>query len=161
MRGYFGDKRIAEITDDVIAGYWDCRNAFYITGEGKDRILANKNRASATTRESRNIAINMSYGTARSEAGIIKMFFSWRYASNQGYTNRVLRNNARNAFADDQIGQYNRRPYFNDREWHKIRINLSNYVNGKGEKCEIKDQIRQHEIELKKQAHDKEVERLQ
>ena len=81
MQGYFGDKRIAEITDDVVAGYWDCRNAFYITGEGKDRILANKNGANAKTRESRNQAIYMSYGTARSEASIIKMFFAWRYAS--------------------------------------------------------------------------------
>ena len=118
------------------------QKAFFITGEGKDRILANKNRANAKTRESRNIAINMSYGTARSETIIKKMFFAWRYASRQGYDNRVLRNNARNAFADDQIGQYNRLPFFNDKEWHKIRINLSNYVNGKGEKCEIKDQIR-------------------
>ena len=38
MHSYFGDKRIAEITDDVAAGYWDWRNAFYITGEGKNRI---------------------------------------------------------------------------------------------------------------------------
>ena len=33
---------ITEITDDVLTGYWDWRNAFYLTGEGKDRILANK-----------------------------------------------------------------------------------------------------------------------
>ena len=63
MQGYFGDKKITEIKDDVLTGYWDWRNAFYITGEGTDRILANKNRVNAKTRESRNIAINMRYGT--------------------------------------------------------------------------------------------------
>ena len=95
MQSYFGDKKITEITDDVLTGYWDWRNAFYITGEGKDRILANKNRATAKTRESRNIAINMSYGTARSEASIINTFFAWCYASKQGYTNKVLRKKLR------------------------------------------------------------------
>ena len=147
MQSYFGDKKITEITDDVLTGYWDWRNAFYITGEGKDRILANKNRVKAKTRESRNIAINMSYGTARSEASIINMFFAWCYASKQGYTNKVLRIKATDAFADDQIRHYNRRPHFTDKEWHKIRINLSNYVNGKGEKWEYANKHSLHRLQ--------------
>ena len=36
MAGYFNDMKIGDITDDILDGYWDWRNAFYITGEGKD-----------------------------------------------------------------------------------------------------------------------------
>ena len=31
-----------EIDDGTIRGYWKWRNDFYITGEGKDRLLLNK-----------------------------------------------------------------------------------------------------------------------
>ena len=36
MAGYFNDRKIGDITDDILDGYWNWRNAFYITGEGKD-----------------------------------------------------------------------------------------------------------------------------
>ena len=76
MAGYFNVRKIGDITDDILDGYWDWRNVFYITGEGKKRILANKNRVNAKTQSSNNIKKKFAYGTARAEASIINQFLN-------------------------------------------------------------------------------------
>ena len=59
MAGYFNNMKIGDITDNKLDEYWDWRNAFYITDEGKERILANKNRVNAKTQSSKNIKKNL------------------------------------------------------------------------------------------------------
>tara|TARA_B100000965_G_C19600354_1_gene762250 strand:+ start:2768 stop:4210 length:1443 start_codon:yes stop_codon:yes gene_type:complete len=138
MDGYFGNMKIAEIDDSTIRGYWRWRNDFYVTGEGKDRLLLNKNRAHAKSKVSRNIAIDFSYGTARAEASIINMFMAWCYDSEQGLTTRVLKTTAKDAFGGREYKKKNRRLHFTNEQWKKVRINLSNYVEGRGEKWAYK-----------------------
>jgi len=66
---------IGDTTDEKLDKYWDWRNAIYITGEGKERILANKNRVNAKIQSSNNIKKKFAYGMARVETSIINKFF--------------------------------------------------------------------------------------
>jgi integrase len=132
MAGYFNDRKIGDITDDILDGYWDWRNAFYITGEGKERILANKNRVNAKTQSSNNIKKKFAYGTARAEASIINQFFAWCYRDTQSYTKKILKIKASGAFSKEELNRNNRRDNFTKDEWKKIILNLGNYVNGRG-----------------------------
>lgn len=132
MQGYFGDMKIANITDDIVNGYWDWRNAFYITGAGKDRILANKNRVNAKTQSSNNIKKKFEYGTAKAEASLINQFFAWCYADKQSFTTKIYKIKPSDAFSKDELNKNNRRDNFTKDEWKKITLNLGNYVNGRG-----------------------------
>ena len=132
MAGYFNDRKIGDITDNIVDGYWKWRNAFYITGEGKERILANKNRVKAKTQTSNNIKEKFAYGTAKAEASIINQFFAWCYKSDQSYTTKILKIIPSDAFNKDELNKDNRRDNFTKDEWKKITLNLGNYVNGKG-----------------------------
>ena len=132
MAGYFNDRKIGDITDDILDGYWNWRNAFYITGEGKERILANKNRVNAKTQSSNNIKKKFAYGTARAEASIINQFFKWCYRDAQSYTTKILKIEASGAFSKEELNRNNRRDNFTKDEWKKIILNLGNYVNGRG-----------------------------
>ena len=132
MEGYFGDMKIANITDDIVNGYWDWRNAFYITGAGKDRILANKNRVNAKTQSSNNIKKKFEYGTAKAEASLINQFFAWCYADKQSFTTKIYKIKPSDAFSKDELIKNNRRDNFTKDEWKKITLNLGNYVNGRG-----------------------------
>jgi len=132
MAGYFNDMKIGDITDDKLDEYWDWRNAFYITGEGKERILANKNRVNAKTQSSKNIKKKFAYGSAKVEASLINQFFAWCYRDNQSYTTKILKIKASGAFSKEELSKNNRRDNFTKDEWKKITLNLGNYVNGKG-----------------------------
>jgi len=132
MAGYFNNMKIGDITDDKLDEYWDWRNAFYITGEGKERILANKNRVNAKTQSSKNIKKKFAYGSAKVEASLINQFFAWCYRDNQSYTTKILKIKASGAFSKEELSKNNRRDNFTKDEWKKITLNLGNYVNGKG-----------------------------
>ena len=132
MAGYFNNMKIGDITDDKLDEYWDWRNAFYITGEGKERILANKNRVNAKTQSSKNIKKKFAYGSAKVEASLINQFFAWCYRDTQSYTKKILKIKASGAFSKEELSKNNRRDNFTKDEWKKITLNLGNYVNGKG-----------------------------
>ena len=132
MAGYFNDMKIGDITDDKLDEYWDWRNAFYITGEGKERILANKNRVNAKTQSSKNIKKKFAYGSAKVEASLINQFFAWCYRDAQSYTTKILKIKASGAFSKEELNRNNRRDNFTKDEWKKITQNLGNYANGKG-----------------------------
>ena len=132
MAGYFNDMKISDITDDKLDSYWDWRNAFYITGEGKERILANKNRVNAKSKSSKNIKKKFAYGTAKVEASLINQFFDWCYRDKQGYTKKILKIKAKDAFSKEELHRDNRRDNFTIEEWKKITLNLGNYVKGIG-----------------------------
>ena len=98
MACYFNDMKIGDITDDILDGYQDSRNSFYITGEGKEMILANKNRVNAKTQSSNNIKKKFSYGTVRGEASVINKFFLLVLQRRSKLNNKDIKNRSKWCF---------------------------------------------------------------
>lgn len=131
MDGYFGDKPIANITDEFVDGYWQYRLSYYTTGAGKERKNANTKRLNAKSRTSHNIKVNPSYATLKAEASIINEFFRWAARDKNKYLLKILKISAKDVTSKEEqvLGV---RPTFSSAEWNVLTKNLYNYAESRG-----------------------------
>jgi len=132
MDSYFGDKKVSELNEEFIDGYWEHRKKFYTTGEGKERTVVNKNRNGSKSTSSKNINPNPAYGTLRAEASVLNEFFAWCYKDRQGFLSKKYAISARAAFKKNETIPLNRRPHFARDDWNRLTRNLETYADNSG-----------------------------
>ena len=65
LKGYFGQKKLSDLTKRYADGYWIYRSNFWATDEGQQRIAFNQLRIGARSRSSHNVAEKASFATLR------------------------------------------------------------------------------------------------
>ena len=113
---YFGNKKISEINQAYVSGYWAWRMAYWAMADAAEK------------KKYPNYALNPSKKTLDMEQSALREIFRW------GNANKVITYQPiiENPFARQRIAA-TRRPSFDEAEWQQLREYMQRWVIGRGD----------------------------
>ena len=129
LTGYFGFKKISDLTKKYADGYWNYRLKFWNSVEGEKRIKVNATRVNAKSISSNNVAKVASFATLKAEASLINEILT--ACVDEGHLARTIKVSAQDAMTKSERGD-GYRDTFTEDEWRVLSSNLYNYAFVKG-----------------------------
>lgn len=113
---YFGDKKISDINQAFVNGYWAWRMVYWTMASADEK------------KKFPNYALNPSKKTLDMEQSALREIFKW------GNANKVITYNPiiENPYARQRIAAV-RRPSFDEAEWQQLRAYMQRWVLGQGD----------------------------